>query len=89
MLARVGQNVGFHDPTMGGGGSDPSMELLGKVRRHLRDLSCLLLCSLRLNAREQNWHLYFLSGTCWGFAGLEAGATDAVAVAEVAGIATL
>lgn len=29
---------------------------------HLRDLSCLLRCSLRLNARLQNWHLYFFSG---------------------------
>lgn len=28
----------------------------------LRDLSCLLRCSLRLNARLQNWHLYFFSG---------------------------
>jgi hypothetical protein len=28
----------------------------------LRDRSCLLLCSLRLKARLQNWHLYFFSG---------------------------
>lgn len=26
-----------------------------------RDLSCLLLCSLLLKARLQNWHLYFFS----------------------------
>lgn len=29
---------------------------------HLRERSCLLRCSLLLNARLQNWHLYFLSG---------------------------
>lgn len=29
---------------------------------NLRDLSCLLRCSLRLKARLQNWHLYFFSG---------------------------
>ena len=29
---------------------------------HVRDRSCRLRCSLRLNARLQNWHLYFLSG---------------------------
>lgn len=29
---------------------------------HIRDRSCLLRCSLRLKARLQNWHLYFLSG---------------------------
>ncbi len=29
---------------------------------NLRDRSCLLLCSLLLKARLQNWHLYFLSG---------------------------
>jgi hypothetical protein len=28
----------------------------------LRDLSCLLRCSLLLKARLQNWHLYFFSG---------------------------
>lgn len=28
----------------------------------IRDRSCLLLCSLLLNARLQNWHLYFFSG---------------------------
>lgn len=32
------------------------------MRRYIRDRSCLLLCSLRLKAREQYWHLYFLSG---------------------------
>ena len=34
-----------------------------KNGNNLRDLSCLLRCSLRLNARLQNWHLYFFSGT--------------------------
>lgn len=29
---------------------------------NLRDLSCLLRCSLLLKARLQNWHLYFFSG---------------------------
>jgi hypothetical protein len=29
---------------------------------YLRDLSCLLRCSLLENARLQNWHLYFFSG---------------------------
>lgn len=29
---------------------------------YLRDLSCRLRCSLLLNARLQNWHLYFFSG---------------------------
>jgi hypothetical protein len=33
------------------------------IRINLRDLSCLLRCSLRLKARLQNWHLYFFSGT--------------------------
>lgn len=31
---------------------------------YVRERSCLLLCSLRLKAREQYWHLYFLSGAC-------------------------
>lgn len=31
-------------------------------RANLRDLSCLLRCSLLLKARLQNWHLYFFSG---------------------------
>lgn len=30
-------------------------------RKHLRLLSCLDLCSERLKARLQNWHLYFFS----------------------------
>ena len=75
--------MGFTTPPWG---EQPLHRLTGKARRNLRDLSCLLLCSLRLNARAQNWHLYFLSGTCCGFAGLATGATDAVAVAA-AGIA--
>lgn len=31
-------------------------------QNNLRDLSWRLLCSLLLNARLQNWHLYFFSG---------------------------
>ena len=40
---------------------DPSIRLKekGRAERNLRDLSCRLRCSLRLNARLQNWHLYF------------------------------
>jgi hypothetical protein len=40
----------------------------GKLRwrnfkdKDLRDLSCLLRCSLLEKARLQNWHLYFFSG---------------------------
>lgn len=41
---------------------------------HLRDLSCLLLCSEREKALEQYWHLYFLSGADWAF---RAGEADA------------
>jgi hypothetical protein len=36
----------------------------------LRDRSCRLLCSLRLNARLQNWHLYFFSGVDTVFRGV-------------------
>ena len=32
-----------------------------KVRKNLRDRSCLLLCSLRLKARAQYVHLYLRS----------------------------
>ena len=32
-------------------------------RGNLRDLSCLLRCSLLEKARLQNWHLYFFSGS--------------------------
>ena len=37
----------------------------GKEHQHcyLRDLSCLLRCSLLEKARLQNWHLYFFSGS--------------------------
>jgi hypothetical protein len=31
--------------------------------QYLRDLSCLLRCSLLEKARLQNWHLYFFSGS--------------------------
>ena len=54
--------------------------------RNLRDLSCLLLCSLRLNARLQNWHLYFFSGTTDAFregVGAEAVGLEAVAAAGI------
>ena len=37
-------------------------EQVWKARDNLRDLSWRDRCSLRLNARLQNWHLYFLSG---------------------------
>ena len=76
-ISKSRQNVGFTTPPW----EEPLHRLRGKVGRHLRDLSCLLLCSLRLNARAQNWHLYFLSGTCCAFAGLDTCATEAVAVA--------
>ncbi len=33
-----------------------------RQKEDLRDLSCLLRCSLLLNALLQNWHLYFFSG---------------------------
>jgi hypothetical protein len=33
-----------------------------KEEVNIRERSCLLLCSLLLKARLQNWHLYFLSG---------------------------
>jgi hypothetical protein len=36
----------------------------------LRDRSCLLRCSLRLNARLQYWHLYFFSGADAAFFGV-------------------
>lgn len=41
---------------------------------HIRDRSWRLRCSLLLNARLQNWHLYFLSGASEAFreAGVDA-----------------
>lgn len=39
----------------------------------IRDRSCLLLCSLLLKARLQNWHLYFFSGAREVFREAEAG----------------
>ena len=36
-------------------------------KSNIRDRSCLLLCSLLLKARLQNWHLYFLSGASEAF----------------------
>ena len=57
---------------------------------NLRDLSCLLRCSLLLNARLQNWHLYFFSGVAVDFLVGVAPVTDAAAVAvAVAGILPL
>ncbi len=51
--------------------------------KDIRERSCLLRCSLLLNARAQNWHLYFLSGTSEVFR--EAGVDEA----EVGRTATL
>jgi hypothetical protein len=54
---------------------------------NLRDLSCLLRCSLRLNARLQNWHLYFFSGALpEAFLGVEA--WEEVLRTAAAGMAT-
>lgn len=33
-----------------------------RIRANIRERSCLLRCSLLLNALLQNWHLYFRSG---------------------------
>ena len=54
--------------------------------KNLRDLSCLLLCSLRLNARAQNWHLYFLSGVDVAFLGDCCGAAEEEAALAAAGM---
>ena len=40
----------------------PTSNQCERVEGNLRDRSCLLRCSLLLNARLQNWHLYFFSG---------------------------
>jgi hypothetical protein len=40
------------------------------------DRSCLLRCSLLLNARLQNWHLYFLSGASEAFRDVGVDAAD-------------
>jgi hypothetical protein len=42
----------------------------------VRDRSCLLLCSLLLKARLQNWHLYFLSGASEAFRGVGVDAAE-------------
>lgn len=52
--------------------------------KYVRDRSCLLRCSLRLNARLQNWHLYFRSGCA-----SEAFRGTGVAAADVGRTATL
>ena len=56
----------------------------------LRDRSCLLLCSLLLKARLQNWHLYFLSGASEVFrvAGVDA-AEDGMTATLAPGILDL
>jgi len=55
---------------------------------YLRDRSCLLLCSLRLKARLQNWHLYFFSGATEGFRLAEGDVDEAgMTETEAAGIA--
>lgn len=64
---------------MGGGRDGERGENIGNVR----DLSCLLRCSLLLKALLQNWHLYFRSGTREAFR--EAGVEEA----EVGRTATL
>lgn len=53
-------------------------------RSFVCDRSCLLRCSLLLNARLQNWHLYFLSG-----AAEEVFREAGVDEADAAGTATL
>lgn len=57
---------------------------------NLRDRSCLLLCSLLLKARLQNWHLYFLSGASEVFraAGVDA-AEDGMTATLAPGILDL
>lgn len=52
---------------------------------HLRDRSCRLRCSLLLNARLQNWHLYFLSGASEAFR--EAGVDEAEVVGRASTLA--
>ena len=56
---------------------------------NLRDLSCLLRCSLLLNARLQYWHLYFFSGAVVDFfvgVGVGVDAEAAAVEAAAAGI---
>ena len=56
-------------------------------RQNLRDLSCLLRCSLLLNARLQKEHLYFFSGASDDLRfGVDPAADDGVAVAAAAGM---
>lgn len=66
-------------------GTTPPSTNIGKVRRNLRDLSCLLLCSLRLKALAQNVHLYLRSGVGFCAVLLDEAATCAVAAAGMAG----
>lgn len=64
-------------------------EVLGRggrkkeILRYIRDRSCLLRCSLLLNALLQNWHLYFRSG-CATADFREAGAGVGAAVGRTA-----
>lgn len=53
------------------------------VRGHLRDRSWRLLCSLRLKARLQYWHLYFFSGAFATFRGEVLVLAGAAAVTSV------
>ena len=48
----------------------------------IRDLSCLLLCSLLLKARLQYWHLYFFSGAVAVFRGVVGDSVVAMMVAK-------
>ena len=76
-LAKVGK--GFHDPTI----DNPSIYWT-KVRKNLRDRSCLLLCSLRLKARAQYVHLYLRSIVfCAAVFGVVDDAAVAVAAAGI------
>jgi hypothetical protein len=50
---------------------------------NLRDRSCRLLCSLRLKARLQYWHLYFFSGAAAAFRGVDVEDEASVVVAMI------
>jgi hypothetical protein len=58
----------------------------GVMNQDLRDLSCLLRCSLLLNALLQNWHLYLRSGAMVGFRTPPEAAGLTVIFATAAGI---
>ena len=52
----------------------------------LRERSCLLRCSLLLNARLQNWHLYFFSGADVDLRAADGG-DESVGMTAITGIA--